>query len=73
MQRSTLTYADGTLLRNGRPYRLLAGSLHYFRVHPGHWADRLRRLAALGLNAVDTYVPWNFHEHTAGDIRFDGP
>ncbi|WP_233648071.1 glycoside hydrolase family 35 protein [Streptomyces sp. BSE6.1] len=70
---ATLTHADGTLLRNGRPHRLLAGSLHYFRVHPGHWADRLRRLAALGLNTVDTYVPWNFHERTEGDIRFDGP
>ncbi|MFJ9675489.1 glycoside hydrolase family 35 protein [Streptomyces sp. NPDC101221] len=70
---ATLTHAGGTLLRNGRPHRLLAGSLHYFRVHPGHWADRLRRLAALGLNTVDTYVPWNFHERTEGDIRFDGP
>ncbi|MEU3686123.1 glycoside hydrolase family 35 protein [Streptomyces sp. NPDC030592] len=70
---ATLTHADGTLLRNGRPHRLLAGSLHYFRVHPGHWADRLRRLTALGLNTVDTYVPWNFHERTEGDIRFDGP
>ncbi|MEU9647818.1 glycoside hydrolase family 35 protein [Streptomyces sp. NPDC048110] len=70
---ATLTHADGTLLRNGRPHRLLAGSLHYFRVHPGHWADRLRRLAALGLNTVDTYVPWNFHERAEGDIRFDGP
>ncbi|KOU11687.1 beta-galactosidase [Streptomyces sp. NRRL F-4711] len=70
---AVLTHADGTLLRNGRPHRLLAGSLHYFRVHPGHWADRLRRLAALGLNTVDTYVPWNFHERTEGDIRFDGP
>ncbi|MEU1049803.1 glycoside hydrolase family 35 protein [Streptomyces sp. NPDC005897] len=73
MQRSTLTHAGGTLLRNGQPHRVLAGSLHYFRVHPGHWTDRLRRLAALGLNTVDTYVPWNFHERTRGDIRFDGP
>ncbi|MFJ3039016.1 glycoside hydrolase family 35 protein [Streptomyces tendae] len=73
MQRSALTYADGTLLRGGQPHRLLSGSLHYFRVHPGQWADRLRRLAALGLNTVDTYVPWNFHEPTEGDVRFDGP
>ncbi|MFL9655164.1 glycoside hydrolase family 35 protein [Streptomyces sp. PB17] len=73
MQRSAaLTYADGTLLRDGQPHRLLSGSLHYFRVHPEQWADRLRRLAALGLNTVDTYVPWNFHEPTEGDVRFDG-
>ncbi|MFF9133321.1 glycoside hydrolase family 35 protein [Streptomyces sp. NPDC014806] len=67
-----LTYADGTLLRDGRPHRVLSGSLHYFRVHPGQWADRLDRLAALGLNTVDTYVPWNFHERTPGEVRFDG-
>ncbi|MFB7593967.1 beta-galactosidase family protein [Streptomyces sp. NPDC056160] len=67
-----MAFADGTLLRAGRPHRVLAGSLHYFRVRPEQWADRLERLAALGLNTVDTYVPWNFHERTAGDVRFDG-
>ncbi|MFE3283418.1 beta-galactosidase, partial [Streptomyces sp. NPDC059233] len=67
-----LSWADGSFLRHGRPHRVLSGSLHYFRVHPEQWADRLRRVAALGLNTVDTYVPWNFHERTRGDIRFDG-
>ncbi|POX48277.1 beta-galactosidase [Streptomyces sp. Ru71] len=67
-----LTYTDGVLLRAGRPHRVLAGSLHYFRVHPKQWADRLDRLAALGLNTVDTYVPWNFHERVPGEVRFDG-
>ncbi|MFJ6794937.1 beta-galactosidase family protein [Streptomyces sp. NPDC091268] len=69
---AALTYADGAFLRDGRPYRVLSGSLHYFRVHPEQWEDRLQRLAALGLNTVDTYVPWNFHEQAPGDIRFDG-
>ncbi|MEU6853990.1 glycoside hydrolase family 35 protein [Actinacidiphila alni] len=68
-----LTYADGTFLRGGRPHRVLAGSLHYFRVHPELWADRLQRLAAMGLNTVDTYVPWNFHQPLRAEPRFDGP
>ncbi|MFF7082111.1 glycoside hydrolase family 35 protein [Streptomyces lavendulae] len=67
-----LSWADGAFLRHGQPHRVLSGSLHYFRVHPEQWADRLRRVAALGLNTVDTYVPWNFHERRRGDIRFDG-
>src|SRR5690242_9471680 len=67
-----LTHPHGELLRDGRPHRILSGSLHYFRVHPEQWADRLARLAALGLNTVDTYVPWNFHERTRGLPRFDG-
>ncbi|MFJ1656224.1 glycoside hydrolase family 35 protein [Streptomyces sp. NPDC088337] len=67
-----LSHPDGELLRYGRPHRVLAGSLHYFRVHPEQWADRLARLAALGLNTVDTYVPWNFHERHRGRAGFDG-
>ncbi|MEU3223075.1 beta-galactosidase [Streptomyces sp. NPDC006976] len=67
-----LTHRTGTLLRRGLPHRVLSGSLHYFRVHPEQWADRLERLAALGLNTVDTYVPWNFHERTPGAVRFEG-
>ncbi|MEW2523218.1 glycoside hydrolase family 35 protein [Actinacidiphila alni] len=68
-----LSYADGSFLRGGRPHRVLAGSLHYFRVHPELWADRLQRLAAMGLNTVDTYVPWNFHQPLRAEARFDGP
>ncbi|MFF2652511.1 glycoside hydrolase family 35 protein [Streptomyces sp. NPDC058045] len=70
---AVLTRAEGRLLRAGRPHRVLAGSLHYFRVHPRQWPDRLRRLAALGLNTVDTYVPWNFHERRPGEVSFEGP
>jgi beta-galactosidase len=67
-----LSYPQGELLRGGRPHRVLAGSLHYFRVHPAQWADRLGRLAAMGLNTVDTYVAWNVHEPHRGQVRFDG-
>ena len=68
----TLTWRDGEILRAGVSHRILAGSIHYFRVHPDQWEDRLRRLAAMGANTVDTYVAWNFHERAEGDIRFDG-
>jgi beta-galactosidase len=67
-----LTYAHGELLRDGRPHRVLAGSLHYFRVHPDQWADRLARLAAMGLNTVDTYIAWNYHQDHRGRPRFEG-
>jgi len=67
-----LTWRDGEILRDGVSHRILAGSIHYFRVHPDQWEDRLRRLAAMGANTVDTYVAWNFHERVEGDVRFDG-
>ncbi|WP_431032858.1 beta-galactosidase [Streptomyces sp. P6-2-1] len=53
-------------LVDGRPVRLLSGALHYFRVHEGQWAHRLGMLRALGLNCVETYVPWNLHEPEPG-------
>ncbi|WP_416982566.1 glycoside hydrolase family 35 protein [Streptomyces sp. T028] len=68
-----LTWDAGRLYRHGVPHRILSGSLHYFRVHPGLWRDRIRRLADLGLNTVDTYVPWNFHQPREDEEpRFDG-
>ncbi|MCT1476763.1 beta-galactosidase family protein [Microbacterium sp. p3-SID336] len=67
-----LAWRAGEILRRGVPHRILAGSLHYFRVHPDQWEDRLRRLAAMGANTVDTYVAWNFHERVEGEPRFDG-
>jgi len=70
--RAALTHEDGILLRHGTPFRMLSGAAHYFRIHPDQWEDRLRRLAAMGANTVDTYVPWNFHERAEGDVDFTG-
>lgn len=72
MTAPALTVGDGVLFRDGAEFRLLSGSIHYFRVHPAQWEDRLRRLAAMGANTVDTYVPWNFHERREGEFAFDG-
>ncbi|WP_334149395.1 glycoside hydrolase family 35 protein [Microbacterium sp.] len=69
---SALSWRDGEIIREGAPHRILSGAIHYFRVHPDQWEDRLRRLAAMGANTVDTYIAWNFHERTEGDARFDG-
>ena len=44
--------------------------MHYFRIHPDYWRDRLRKLRAMGANAVATYVAWNFHEPQRGVFDF---
>ena len=62
---------DGFTL-DGRPLRLLSGALHYFRSRPEQWPQRLGMLRALGLNTVETYVPWNLHEPRPGSYDFDG-
>lgn len=50
----------------------MSGALHYFRIVPEYWADRLLKLKACGFNTVETYIPWNFHEPAEGSFRFDG-
>lgn len=37
-----------------------------------YWEDRLLRAKALGLNTIQTYVPWNLHEPREGKLVFDG-
>lgn len=37
-----------------KPFRILSGSIHYFRVVPEYWKDRLLKLKAMGLNTVET-------------------
>ncbi|MCF3133714.1 glycoside hydrolase family 35 protein [Streptomyces olivochromogenes] len=66
---SRFTVGDGDFLLDGRPVRLLSGALHYFRVHEAQWGHRLALLRAMGLNCVETYVPWNLHEPRPGDFR----
>lgn len=56
----------------GQPFRLLSGALHYFRVVPEYWQDRLLKLKACGLNTVETYIPWNLHEPEEGKFTFEG-
>ncbi|VDM46712.1 unnamed protein product [Toxocara canis] len=41
-------------------------------MHPDQWNDRLSRMRAAGLNAIQIYIPWNFHEVYEGIPRFDG-
>ncbi|WP_199439769.1 glycoside hydrolase family 35 protein [Umezawaea beigongshangensis] len=64
------TTDDGFTL-DGAPFRMISGALHYFRVHPEHWEDRMRKAKWMGLNTVDTYVPWNLHEPQRGVVRVD--
>jgi beta-galactosidase len=59
-------------LLDGEPFRILSGALHYFRVHPDSWADRIEKARLMGLNTIETYVPWNAHSPQPGEFRTDG-
>ncbi|MFJ1761235.1 beta-galactosidase family protein [Amycolatopsis sp. NPDC088138] len=63
---------DTDFLLDGRPFRILSGALHYFRVHPDLWADRIDKARRMGLNTIETYVPWNAHAPEPGTFDVTG-
>lgn len=67
------TFEIGTeFLLDGKPFTILSGAIHYFRVHPSDWHHSLYNLKAMGFNTVETYVPWNLHEPHPGEFDFSG-
>ncbi|KAK6044091.1 beta-galactosidase domain protein, partial [Cooperia oncophora] len=72
-QRSfSIDYENNQFLRDGKPFRYISGSIHYFRTHPDQWEARLQAIRAAGLNAIETYIPWNFHETFKNEYDFTG-
>jgi len=59
-------------IRDGKPYQILSGTIHYARVPRAYWRDRLKKARAMGLNTVETYVFWNLHEPLPGVFDFSG-
>ena len=69
---SRLTYAKEQFYLDSKPITIMSGTIHYFRVVPDYWKDRLMKLKACGFNAVETYTCWNLHERKEGQFDFSG-
>ncbi|MDE6063023.1 MAG: beta-galactosidase, partial [Lachnospiraceae bacterium] len=41
---------------NGNPFQIISGAVHYFRIVPEYWRDRLEKLVNMGCNTVETYI-----------------
>lgn len=67
-----VTIDQHDFLINGKKTTILSGAIHYFRVVPEYWYDRLAKLKACGFNTVETYMPWNLHEKKEGQFCFEG-
>ena len=39
---------------DNEPFRIISGAVHYFRIVPQYWRDRLEKLKAMGANTVET-------------------
>ncbi len=67
-----IDYDRNTFVKDSKPFRYVSGSIHSYRVPKELWADRLKKMWASGLNAIEMYVFWNEHEMTPGVYDFEG-
>ncbi|KAI1298016.1 Beta-galactosidase [Halotydeus destructor] len=62
-QRSfVIDYENSQFLKDGQPFRYVSGSLQYYRVPRELWRDRLSKMRLAGVNAVEFYIEWSYHE-----------
>jgi beta-galactosidase len=71
-QTHTFTTSGDQFLLDGKPFQIRSGEMHYSRVPRPYWRDRLRKMKAMGLNTVATYMFWNVHEPKPGQFHFAG-
>jgi hypothetical protein len=68
----SVTYDDRSFMIDGQRVWLASGAIHYFRVPAALWKDRLLKAKRAGLNCIETYLAWNFHEPLEGKWDFTG-
>jgi hypothetical protein len=57
---------------DGKPFFLYGAAFFYERLPRDEWSSSMSQLAAMGINTLDLYVPWNWHELSDGDFDFSG-
>lgn len=62
--------SGGAIRIDGKPVQMISGTIHYFRVHPELWRDRIEKAKMMGLNAIETYLCHNLHEPHKGEFDF---
>ncbi|MGE0100944.1 MAG: beta-galactosidase [Blastocatellales bacterium] len=73
---------DGQPIRNidsypqfqlhGRPFFAHSAAFFYNRIPREDWGDALVKLKGMGINTIDLYIAWNWHEPDEGKLDFDG-
>ncbi|KAG8634453.1 beta-galactosidase 8 [Manihot esculenta] len=68
----TVSYDHRALVIDGKRRVLQSGSIHYPRTTPEVWPDIIRKSKEGGLDVIETYVFWNYHEPVRGQYYFEG-
>lgn len=59
-------------LKDGKPFAPISGEYHFSRYDAREWKTELLKMKTSGLNAVATYIFWNYHEKEKGIFDFSG-
>ncbi len=62
----------GYIQVGSRKASLLSGTVHYWRLHPECWRQILQSIKDMGLETIETYVCWEFHEIEKDIFDFSG-
>jgi hypothetical protein len=57
---------------DGTPFFVHSAAFFYYRIPRDLWEPMLTRYRSLGINTIDIYIPWNWHEPSEGELDFDG-
>lgn len=58
--------------KNGRPYTIISGELHFSRLPRERWSETILKMRECGVNTAATYVFWNYHNEKKGEFDFSG-
>ena len=68
----TVKYDKRSLIIAGKPALFVSGAIHPPRGSPAMWGTWFRLAKENGLNMVQVYIFWNYHEPEEGVFNFDG-
>ncbi|MGA8099463.1 MAG: amino acid permease [Candidatus Cybelea sp.] len=57
---------------NGKPFFLYGAAFFYERIPRDRWSQALLTYKRLGINTIDLYLIWNWHEPSEGTTDFSG-
>ena len=56
----------------GEPFFIRSAAFFYYRIPRDQWEQALATYRSLGINTIDLYIPWSWHELKEGEFDFDG-
>lgn len=70
--RERIGFTNYYMERDGEPYFGICGEFHFSRYPEKDWGTELGKMKSSGIDIIATYIFWNHHEETEGNLRWEG-